>query len=479
MKEIYRIKKGLLKSQVHEIPFDFGLVFSEDGLYKIDIYISETYPLRQYEPSNQINTELDEEDMSLLEEDFSIDALTDENNIIEIDMLHMSQMQRHLFKFSMISHGSLTHRKVRAREQQNSLEDSDDKYIYYAEIEGLKMEFSDITETQKERGGKQIDRMSQYERDHTSAMLIYNGERRIIENHFPLVFTKGENDTIILSFAPANEKIGPSMPYDLFLSIKRDLISLLSFANGAAIRIRTEHVGGYYNIGKIGSETTVSYSGKPLRNKDYSGFFSLSRSRGERIIEKLLFACFDNYVNKNELYDLNTIIFHINGANRADNLHERFFILIICLERLAKKYVDNEQFKNSQIIDNVDYEPIKQELLQVIRSNSSVLGDKLNAFVSKIHELNTVRAKSTEFKFIKLLEHVNIDITPAIQKIISEVRHESIHNGEIGDEHEAAVNYFELDDLMRLIVARLIGYKGRYLPYRGRYTSIGPRKRSS
>jgi hypothetical protein len=479
MKEIYRIKKGLLKSQVHEIPFDFGLVSSDEGLYKIDIYISESYPLRQYKPSNQINTELDEEDMSLLEEDFSISALTDENNIIEITMLHMSQMRRDLFKFSLISYGSLTHKKVRAREQQNSFEDTDDNYIYYAEIEGLKMEFSDITETQKERGGTQIDRMGQYERDHTSAMLVYNGEREIIANHFPLVFTKGENDSIILAFAPANEKTGPSMPYGTFLSIKRDLISILSFANGADIRIRTEHIGGYYTIGKPSSEITVSYSGKPLKNKRHNEFFSLSRSKGERIIERLLFECFDNYVNKNKLYDINKIIFHINGANRADNLHERFFILIICLERLAKKYIDNEEFKNSQIIDIADYEPVKQELLQVLRNNSDILGDKLNAFMSKVHELNTVKAKSTEFKFIKLLEHVNIDITPAIQKIISEVRHESIHNGEIGDDQEAAVNYFELDDLIRLIVARLIGYKGRYLPYRGRYTSIGPRKRSN
>jgi hypothetical protein len=479
MKEIYRIKKGLLKSPVHEIPFDFGLVFSDEGLYKVDLYISEAYSLRQYEPSNHINTELDEESMRLLEEEFFITALTDENNIIEINMLHMSQMQRHLFKFSMISYGSLTHKKVRERVQQNSLESAEDNYIYYAEIEGLKLEFSDITETQKERGGTQIDRMGQYERDHTNAMLIYNGERKIIANHFPLVFTKGENDSIILAFAPANEKKGPSMHYDTFLSIKRDLISMLSFANGADVRIRTEYVGGYYSIGKPSSEITVSYSGKHLKNKSYNGFFSLNRSRGERIIERLLFECFDNYVNKNKIYDLNKIIFHINGANRANNLHERFFILIICLERLAKKYIDNEQFKNSQIIAIADYEPIKQELLQVLRNNSDILGGRLNAFVSKVHELNTVKAKSTEFKFIKLLEHVNIDITPAIQKIISEVRHDSIHNGEIGDDQEAAVNYFELDDLMRLIVVRLIGYKGRYLPYRGRHTSVGPRKRSS
>lgn len=475
MNEVYRIKKGTLKSKSHELPFDFGLVFLDKGFYKADLYIAESYHLRQYPHGNLVIKEIEDEDRSFFQEEFYLKGLTEENNIIEIDRLNISNFQRHLFKFSSIIYGSVTHKKVRKISTQENKENKEDN-LYYIEVEGLKMEFSDFTEVHKERNGKQVDRLSRYQKDHTNIILTYGKNESSSAKQYPIIFSKGKKGRIVISFAPANERLGEHMPYSTYLAIKRDLVCLLSFANGAEVDVRAEHIGNYYTVGKISSETTVIYSGKPINTKRLINFFSLQRlGPGDNVLSLLLSNCFDSYVEMNKLYDLNRLIFHINGANRANNIQERFFILIICLERLAKKYIDSVELKNAHVIDSALYGPVKQQLLQVLQQNAAILGDKLSVFVSKVHGLNIIQAKSTEFKFLKLLEHVGIALTPALQNIISKVRHESIHYGEIGKDREAAANYFELDDLLRLIIARLIGYNGHYSPYTRRYTSIGPK----
>lgn len=478
MKELYRIKKGLLQGGDFNIPFDFGLVFFDKGFYKMDFYISESYPLYQYPPySRESRSEVEQQDMALLFQIFRMTALTDDNNLIASSDLHVNSFERHLFKISMTSYGRVVHRLVRREEEAPvDIENFNGANLYYIELEGFKIDFSDFTEVQRERGGIEIDRHSRYKHDHTSAVLIYNHTDYNTSNSFPVIFSKKlDSDNIVISFSPANERQGSPIPYNIFTTIRRDFVSLLSFANGSETRIISEHIGEYYRISEIYSQITILYSGTPVDNKNYSGFFSLGKSvaRSERILNNLLFNCFNNYVEQNKIYDLNRLIFHINGANRADNLQERFYILIIALERLAKKHVDSIDSKDFLFIDKNKYDPIKQELYQILDKHSDILGDKINSFKGRIGELNITKSKSTEFKFVKLLEFVNIPITPEIQKIIYEVRHEAVHYGETGDNRESVINYHELDELLRLIIIRLIGYKGAYLPYKNRYTRLG------
>jgi hypothetical protein len=46
MKEVYRIKKGKLRSNQNEVPFDFGLIFEDEGFFFFDLYVSESYDLK-------------------------------------------------------------------------------------------------------------------------------------------------------------------------------------------------------------------------------------------------------------------------------------------------------------------------------------------------------------------------------------------------------------------------------------------------
>lgn len=46
LQEIYRIKKGQIISKNITIPFFFGIVYSDDGFIRLDLYVNEEYDLK-------------------------------------------------------------------------------------------------------------------------------------------------------------------------------------------------------------------------------------------------------------------------------------------------------------------------------------------------------------------------------------------------------------------------------------------------
>jgi hypothetical protein len=452
MKEVYRIKKGNIICQNLEIPFYFGLIFEDDGLFLVDLYISESYDLE----SLILNKEND-----LYSYYSTLSAQTEENNLIEVTTLTARSVSPHESKIQMKSYGFLKHTKIQYKPngEQDDLKGEED-FLFYLEIEGLKMEFSDLTQTIKARGGVEIKDFDNYKRDHTDALLLYQNYNGPGSQFLFTFFKNEENENIIISVSD-DIKGYSILTYDKFMEFKTEFVYLLSFLNGAEIAIKKECIGRFYSINKINSEKVIIYSFNTIKNNRHNDYIPLNNPfhRSDNILNCVFIKCFNKYIEENKKLDLNSIIFYLNGAEQTRSLEEAFFIQIIAFERLAKKYIDTLNEENYSFLTEEEFAPIKTELIAIFKNYIPLYGDKLNRLRSRIGELNLIKNTSTEYKFLKLLEYANIPINPNIQNIINVVRHESIHQGEIGVGENAYKNKMVLDQLIRDIILNIIGYE--------------------
>lgn len=458
MKEAYRIKNGELTAEDKIIPFNFGLIFEEDGVFFFDFYIADSFDLNSFMDNDNSFRYL-----------FTMKALTDENNHIEATELSLMNVSPYKSFIKTLSYGHITHTEKRKNYGNNSFnedENNDDEKrqtLYYLELEGLKMEYSDLTETIKARGGQKIEDFNKFKRDHTNATLIYNSPTSAGCNNFKFTFFQSENKDNISVELPNFSTDGPNvLYYDIYLEFKRELIYLLSFLNGAEVAVRKEFIGGFYRIGKTDSQTVITYSFQTIKNKNHSEYIPLNNPfhKGDYILSFVFMSCFDKYIEVNKKLDLNSIIFYLNGAEQSKSLDERFFILIIAFERLAKKYVETLNNSDLFVMSEEYYQPIKDELLEILKRYKSKENEHaINRLMPKIGELNKIKRKSTEYKFLKILEYAGIELTPEIEKIINEVRHKTVHQGEFGEGNQGFKNYLVLDELLRDIILKIIGYK--------------------
>lgn len=334
--------------------------------------------------------------------------------------------------------------------------------LYYLEIEGLKMTFTDLTKNIKSRQGIKGDSITTWKRDHTTAVLIYDSPNINSCNTFKFTFFPcDENENIYVKLPNSMDDGLNILYYNLYIEFKQDLVSFLSLLNGAEVAIRKEFLGVYCDIDRVNSQKTKIYSFKSIKNKSFSKYLPLNHTKniGEEILNYAFVHCFNNFVSVNKQLDLNSIIFYLNGAENAKSVEEKFFIKIIALERLSFKYKNLIKLSDEFIIENSTYTNIKVELLNVLDNNkdesNSVAIEKLKG---KIGELHIIKHTSTEFKFKKLLDYANIELTPEIDKIIEQSRHKSVHEGEIEQGNEGLKNYFILDELLRDIILNLIKY---------------------
>lgn len=464
MKEVYRIKKGKLTIQNQVIPFDFGLVFEEEGIYFFDFYVSESFDLKAF---------MDNEGEKFRRNYFTMSALTDKNNEIEATQLSIINITPDQSFMKMQSCGYLKHIEVRENFGDEKEKEEKDKRqtLFYLEIEGLKMEYVDLTETTRARGGAKINDFYDWERDYTRALLVYDSLINFDSNNFLFTFFQSENENNITIELP-NCQDGESnvLHYDTYKEFKLDLTRLLSLLNGAEVAIRKEFTGGFYEIGKVNSQEVITYSFKTIKNESYNRYVPLNNGfhRGDNILNYVFIHCFNKYVVENKKLDLNSIIFYLNGAEQTGSIQEKFFIQIIAFERLAQKFVETLNDDDVFILPDDDYQPIKKELFAVLKKhrskkNKNGIGD----LKAKVGELHKIKFKSTEYKFLKLLERADIPLTPEIKKIIDKVRHKAVHHGEIGKGNEGVKNYLVLDELLRDIILNIIGYdRARITRYR-------------
>lgn len=455
MKELYRIKKGELTTENIVIPIDFGIIFEEDGVFFFDFYIADSFDLNSFmKDDNSFRSE------------FAMKAMTDENNHIEATELSLRNVSPYKSFIRTQSYGYIKHTERSKNYENDTLKEEDDdkrQTLFYLELEGLKMEYSDLTETIKARSGVKIKDFDNFKRDHTNASLIYNSATKAGCNNFQFTFFQSENKDNISVELPTFQTDGPNvLYYDIYLEFKRELIYVLSFLNGAEVAIRKEFIGGFYRIGKTDSQTVITYSFQTIKNKNYNDYIPLNSGlhRGNFILSSVFMSCFDKYVEENKKLDLNSIIFYLNGAEQSKSIDEKFFVLIIAFERLAKKYVETLNNTDLLVISEEKYQPIKDELLETLRRHKSKENEQaIKRLMPKIGELNKIKRNSTEYKFLKILEYARIDLTPEIEKIINEVRHKTVHQGEFGEGNQGIKNYLVLDELLRDIILNIIGYK--------------------
>jgi hypothetical protein len=455
MKEVYRIKKGELTTEDKVLPIDFGLIFEEDGVFFFDFYIADSYDLKSFM-----------EDNNIFRFEFGMKAMTDENNHIEATELSLRNVSPYKSFIRAQSYGYIKHTEKPKNYGNDALIEEDNNEIrqplFYLELEGLKIEYSELTEIIKARGGVRIEDLDDFKRDHTNAMLIYNSSTKAGCTNFQFTFFQSENKNNISVKLPNFQTDGPNVLYhDVYLEFKRELIFFLSFFNGAEVAVRKEYIGGFYRIGTTDSQTIITYSFQTIKNKNYNGYIPLNSgfNQGSEILSSVFISCFDKYVKENKKLDLNSIIFYLNGTEQSKSIDEKFFVLIIAFERLAKKYVETLNNTDLLVISANEYQPIIDELLETLKRHKTKENEQgINILLSKIGELNKIRTK-TKYKFLKLLEYADIALTPEIEKIINEVRNETVHQGEFGVGNQGVKNYFVLDELLRDIILNIIGYK--------------------
>jgi len=157
----------------------------------------------------------------------------------------------------------------------------------------------------------------------------------------------------------------------------------------------------------------------------------------------------------------------LNGAQQVDSFDERFFISIIAFERLASTYAVSFNLSDENIVPDDKFEPIKIELIRIIKGNKNILGEGYSKIIQKISEVHKIKATSVRYKFKHLLEYAKVPVTEDIKNIIDKIRNTSIHSGEIGEGKEGIKNYYVLDEMIRDIILNLIEYKGpRYSAYK-------------
>ncbi len=322
-KEVYRIKDGTVEAEGYNIPFYFGIVYSNNGIISVDLYVKEEYDLAKL---------LEQEHREHWGLDYTLNGKTEENNSIVIDELSFTQNYPHFSRIKMRSFGKLEHIKTKDRPLER--EDDYKPSIYYLLLEGLKIEFSDITENIKARGGTELENFNKWQRDHTAASLFY--KRRL----YPHTYYKAEeSDEIVVQFSNNKHE---SLKYELYTELKSDFINTLSFLNGAEVKVRKECYGEYYTLGKVDAHKVITYSFSKQNNQRHSRYIPINDAfhRGEHVLSRFLFRNFESFKEWNEKLDLKSIVFYLNNSQQAKSIQESVFIQIIAFERLTTMYVN-------------------------------------------------------------------------------------------------------------------------------------------
>lgn len=447
-KEIYRIKKGILKSENYNIPFDFGIVTTVNKTFFVELYLNETFDLTIFTGRRIKNFDNYSE----------IKCLTEENDMLEMYQLSMRQIQPGISKLKLVCYDKYRHTKLRRDLANDILEDdieNDKDILHYLVLEGLKLEFTDFTHKEIRRGGVIINEFDNYNRDHTSFCINTNNTL------YNLTFCKSlESEDINVEF---KDEYPNAMTYSHFLEIKNDFISLLSLINGAEVRVRKECTGSYYSIGKIDSEIVYTYSFDSISNERYNRYIPINNpfNRGDNILNTFYMFCFQNYREWNEKINLNSIVFYLTNSEQTKSIEEKVFVQIIAFERITTLYAQNiAGLKMFFSPEKNEYDPIKLELLEIIEKHKEKFGDSYNTIKSKIGNLNQIKRLNTTEKMYKIINDLKIVINPDIENLVENCRHNTIHDGEIGKGEEGILNFYLLDELLREIILRLIKYEG-------------------
>lgn len=454
---IYRLRNGILHfSEGVELNFVTGFIYENQGDYIIEIHFHPETDLEKFYYNND----------AIFHKYFSIRCFTsDGSKCIINDVLIASGKfpTQELWGNFKTYDKIIIEKQEKYLDRENSKEQTEnDGSIKYLSVKYLNIRHSIYPQSYNEfeRFGEKIkEPYFDKEKAHTPVEFTYKGNKY----GFHIKDDKKIKGDFIIDFH-LDKKDYSSLKYKDWLDIKLDFISFLSFFNGADVIIKNEYYGHSYQLSNVNSSKINYYSfdDKLLKPNKWSDFFLLKNSgyNGCNYLQKA-FDKFSDYIELNKKIDLNTIIWYLNLSCRNISIEERIFIQTITLERLSKYYFESQEIKKHKALINEEiFDKIKKEMFATLDKYKNQISDKeYKDLKSKIGEVNQINRKETFEKFKYLIESVNIPLSSEITELLRD-RNDIIHSGDIGDDEKGVKKYFLMDELIRGIIAKLIGYKG-------------------
>lgn len=450
----HTIVSGYLKNKDGEkVDIQFALVFLKNGVYKIKTRL----------PSENLIEK--DKGSSYLE----LVGITDEGIEIECKYLFLTKHQMPSNKVQFLCEGY-----VRFTEKPTPLphtpEENEREMIWFAEVENLKMAFGSKTYINKSTNSSiELDTINNVEFDHTETGWIINGLENNGNSFTFRIFKNPANSNHLIDFRRnENERTTCRLYYDEYLLIRKDLLSLLSFMNGARVYLRTEFLGETYGMrGKKGyySQIMHRYSFKKQNDSYRNDYIKINyhHSRSSMIFYEFFHECFEDFQKYNEVLDFDSLIYSLNSSTQTKGLEERYFILITAFERLARKYAEYKaslnQEKEPYYIDNdIFQKDIKPKLVESLKGVKRIDKKAWNRFNAIVSNMNT-KQNSTINGLYDFLEFAKIPISDSVKRLVEEERHMAVHEGKIGNNTEEMYkNYLKLDHILRDCILNIIGY---------------------
>src|SRR5690554_6213063 len=453
---IYRLRDGVLHfSKGVELNFVTGFIYEDQGEYIIEIHFHSDTDLEGLYCNNK----------DRLFNFSSIKCVTSDGAICTINKVLPAPGN---FPVQELWGNFNTYGKIIIEKKKKGLSLEEQKKqigngsIKYLKVKYLKFKHSIWSTSYREfeRFGEKIkEPYNDKAKAYTPIEFYYKGNKY----GFHIKDDKESKDEHIIDFHVDKQNYS-SLEYEDWLHIKNDFIHFLSFFNGAAVIVKNEYYGETYQLSKIDSAKInyYSFNDKLHRPNKWSDFFLLDSDEycSYNYLQKA-FDRFSDYIELNKKLDLNTIIWYLNFSYRNISMEERIFIQTITLERLSKFFFESQNVKKHELLINETiFDEIKKEIFSVLEKYKKQVSQKeLDDLKSKIGGVNQVNRNETIEQFKYLITSLGIPISEDIEKLL-ESRHKIIHEGDIGEYETGKNHYFLMDELLRGVVGKLIGYSG-------------------
>lgn len=461
MKIAYTVTSGYVKCNEDTSEIHFAIIFIDNGVYKVETFFKD----KGFFERNEKNSY------------FLLTGKTEKGWDIECHGLfrRFYKYENQKAEFICDNYIKLSNNKKTFADEPEK-EKTDEDTIFFVEMEGLRLHFSDFTQITRHRVYGEVDRLNNSTFDHTSCPTIINHSEFKGGNYYHLIFLKNpENENIIIDFTKNDGYC--KFYFENYQKIKIDLVNFLSFINGGPVFIRRELAGRYYNEGGqrgYDAQTVYLYSKRRIVDFHCSNYLPINEHHSySRQIFLDLFNkndCFDKYIKLNKELDFNSLVFSLNNSYQTAGLEERYFILIGALEKISSNYSKAKNNGKQTLIDKTFFDKIiKQKLNEAIESFKSKI-EKDNRysweiFKSRIGSLNNRNEADTVAKLYDFLQYAKIPMSDAVKNLIEIERHRAIHEGIIGEtERESVDNYWKLDHILRDVILNLIGYESIVKP---------------
>ncbi|MFP3597096.1 hypothetical protein [Chryseobacterium sp. SIMBA_029] len=447
---VYTITSGYLECQNEIIDLSFALVFLENGVYKIETLLTDN---SIYE-KNGFNHY------------YKIVGLTEKKYRIECHNLFLTKHEGSNNKVTFICDDYIKlHTPARALYEGEEKEVEKKQNIWYVELENFTTKFANSTKTKKFINGiESDDSFFDFTFDHTETSWVIDG----LEgngNYFKFKLIQNKNsENVLIDFRNHKERRNRCiLYYEDYLKIKQELICILSFINGAKVKVRKEYIGRYHgqNNNRYTSEVEINYSFENKNDDHYNDYIPINthNSFSDEIFREIFFRSFVKFQRINKILDLESLIFSLNVSSQTIGIEERYFILITAFERIAKKYSNYITVESTGMIDEDTFsKDIKPNLIKAIlpvKNIDEASWSRMNAVISNLNINHT----STNKSLTNFLEYAKIPINKNVKSLIKRERNLAVHEGIVGKSHdEMYQNYLKLDHILRDCILNLIEY---------------------